>query len=81
LVPHSHYSALNNQPKTGNKTELIERCADGKLLGSIPRCPECGGGRLRFDKVTGDYKCPGYMEDVAFRSCNRKFGREEIQRD
>lgn len=45
------YTALNNQPKTGNKTELAERCADGKLLGRTPSCSECGGGKLRFNRT------------------------------
>ena len=40
----------NRQAKVGNKSELAERCADGKLLGAIPTCSACGGGRLRFDR-------------------------------
>jgi len=44
--------AKNKQSKNGTKAELAEKCADGKLLGQIPTCSACGGGRLRFDKVT-----------------------------
>lgn len=42
----------NKQTKTGTKIQLIERIADGKLLGQIPLCHSCGGGRLRFDRTT-----------------------------
>lgn len=31
---------------------MVEKCADGKLLGQIPTCTVCGGGRLRFDYHT-----------------------------
>lgn len=57
------YKALNGQPKTGNKGDLIEKCADGELLGRIPLCSACGGGKPRFDGKTGIYKCPGFMDD------------------
>ena len=30
---------------SGNKDELIYKCADGATLGRIPRCPNCFGGR------------------------------------
>jgi hypothetical protein len=35
----------NMQSMTGNKDELIAKCADGATLGQIPRCPSCFGGR------------------------------------
>ena len=41
---------LNRQSKTGKKQELAEKCADGKLLGVIPTCKTCGGGKLRFNR-------------------------------
>lgn len=65
--------ALNHQSKTGVKKELAEKCADGKLLGAIPTCKTCGGGKLRFDRSTGRYSCPGYMEDTDFIRCGAKF--------
>ncbi len=55
--------------------------ADGFALGKIPRCSSCGGGRLRFDKKTGVYSCPGYMEDEKFIHCRKKFEFEDIKRD
>lgn len=38
----------NLQSMTGNKDELIEKVADGIVLGRIPRCPKCFGGRYSF---------------------------------
>lgn len=34
---------------TGNKDELLNKIADGIVLGSIPRCPHCFGGRPKFN--------------------------------
>jgi len=47
--------------KTGTKGDLSERCADGKQLGKTPMCGNCFGGKLRFDRKTATYTCPGYM--------------------
>ncbi|EAS07069.1 poly polymerase and DNA-ligase Zn-finger region family protein (macronuclear) [Tetrahymena thermophila SB210] len=71
---------INNQPKTGTKDELVLKCADGKTLGQIPICSECGGGKLRYDIQTGIYKCPGYMDDDVFQHCGKKFTNEQIVR-
>ena len=57
------YLKLNMQSRSGNKDELVRKCADGATLGAIPRCHTCGGGFLRFDQKTGVYKCPGYRDD------------------
>jgi len=59
----------NQQRTTGNKGELAERCADGELLGALPKCNKCGGGFIRFNAETGEYKCPGYMDDDSFKFC------------
>ena len=37
----------NDQLKGGTKAVLVARCADGKLYGGLPRCPQCGGGKLK----------------------------------
>ncbi|EGR30422.1 poly polymerase family protein, putative [Ichthyophthirius multifiliis] len=71
---------INDQAKTGNKQQLIDKCADGKTLGKIPKCPICHGGKLRFDYINGNYKCPGYMEDEEFKYCNKLFSMEDIER-
>lgn len=62
----------NNQVSSGSKSDLVERCSQGKLLGALPNCPECFGGKLRFNIKTGEYKCPGFMDDTDFRSCSYK---------
>lgn len=71
---------MNNQRKGGTKIELAERCADGKILGQIPMCSACGGGKLRFSAKPGIYSCPGFMDDIDFRNCNKNFSMEEIKR-
>jgi len=71
----------NSQKVTGTKKELIERIADGKVLGSIPLCPKCGGGRPRFNSAKGTYLCPGFMEDDKFVNCNKQFIMSEIIRN
>lgn len=73
--------AANVQSRTGNKIELAEKCADGKLLGKIPMCSSCGGGKLRFNRNNGLYTCPGYMDDDEFRNCNKTFTMSEVVRD
>ncbi len=62
----------NNQKISGSKSELVERCSEGKLLGALPNCPKCFGGKLRFNLKTGEYSCPGYMEDTTMIYCNFK---------
>ena len=70
----------NDQKVSGTKEELMQRFADGKVLGKIPRCESCGGGRLRFDYKSGTYMCPGYMEDDTFVWCQKKFDISFIKR-
>jgi hypothetical protein len=43
-------------------------------------CSACGGGKLRFDRKTGIYKCPGFMDDEDFRNCNVSYTITEIIR-
>lgn len=59
----------NNQVCSGTKNVLTERCAQGKLWGALPNCPICFGGKLRFNIKTGEYLCPGYMNDTDFVFC------------
>lgn len=70
----------NDQKVTGNKGELVERVADGRVLGRIPKCSSCGGGHLRFNAKSGFYTCPGYMEDSDFVHCNKSFSVSEVAR-
>jgi hypothetical protein len=67
---------LNGQLLKGNKAEVVERAADAKVFGSLPRCPECGGGRLKVKYVTkahggqGFFTCPGFYDDDTFKFCH-----------
>ncbi|CAD8073699.1 unnamed protein product [Paramecium sonneborni] len=61
----------NLQSMTGNKDELLNKIADGIVLGSIPRCPHCFGGRPKFNQATGSYFCVGYRDDTDFKFCNK----------
>ena len=44
-------------------------------------CPSCGGGKLRFNRNSALYSCPGYMDDEDYVNCHKKFTMEEIKRD
>jgi hypothetical protein len=44
----------NMQTRSGNKDRLVEKCADGFVLGAIPKCPACFGGWPRFDYKKGN---------------------------
>lgn len=44
-------------------------------------CSSCGGGKLRFNRMTGIYTCPGYMDDDEFRNCHKNYTMSEIIRD
>ena len=71
-----------NQMKiSGTKPELIVRISDAKVLGVIPKCPACGGGRPKLDIKTKTYSCSGYLEDTVFKNCHKKFAYEEIVRE
>jgi len=67
---------FNDQISTGNKPELIARVAETMVLGGVPRCPECGGGRPKFQN--GYYYCPGFMDDTKFLNCD--WMSKEIER-
>lgn len=58
---------------SGNKDEMVQKIADGIVLGRIPRCTSCFGGRPRFDYKTGKYTCPGYRDDVDYKNCHKVF--------
>ncbi|CBZ49549.1 putative poly(ADP)-ribose polymerase domain-containing protein [Neospora caninum Liverpool] len=52
----------NNQKISGTKDDLVQRAAEGEVMGAIPKCPECSEGFLRFDHNSGVYSCPGFMD-------------------
>jgi len=77
----------NEQKISGSKHELIERIADAKLFGCFPRCPKCGGGRLRvmYDHEwshngEGQYYCRGYYDDGDYVVCRHTCTLADITR-
>ena len=64
---------LNDQSSSGNKPELVERVADGQILGKISRCIVCFGGKPRFNYQNGEYVCAGYRNDDEYVFCNKVF--------
>jgi len=77
----------NNQKVGGNKPELVARCVDGAMYGSLPRCPDCGAGRLQVRYPAGvtfghggqgTFYCPGYFDDDTFRRCS--FSSTSVER-
>ncbi|CAD8059947.1 unnamed protein product [Paramecium primaurelia] len=70
----------NDQKQTGNKGELIERIADCMIKGCLEKCPNCSGGRPKFNPIQKIFKCPGYMDDTEFRFCNKVFGPKDLKR-
>ena len=71
----------NLQSMSGNKSELVFKCADGATLGRIPRCPNCFGGRPKFDHKAGTYFCSGYRDDTDFHNCKSTFQKGDLKRD
>jgi len=63
---------MNDQIQSGKKSELINRVAEGKILGAIPRCPTCSDAFLSFNPATGIYACKGSYSDGAVKKCSFK---------
>lgn len=59
--------ARNGLPKTGKKDELVERVAECKVLGVSPICSVCTKGRLKWNRASGNYTCPGFFDEEAKR--------------
>jgi hypothetical protein len=70
----------NGQKVGGTKSELVQRISECSVLGSVPLCQECGGGKLNFDLASCMYRCPGYMDDTDFVRCNRTFDFASVHR-
>ncbi|KAL4465226.1 hypothetical protein ABPG74_001940 [Tetrahymena malaccensis] len=70
----------NGMTQNGNKAEIASRMADCQILGTLPNCTKCGGGRLRFNQQDGTYFCKGYMDDADFVNCSAKYARNEVTR-
>lgn len=70
----------NGQKMAGTKDAIVQRVAEGSILGAVPQCPSCGGGKLDFNIATGSYKCPGYFDDTDFVRCWKNFSYDEVNR-
>lgn len=70
----------NAQIIKGTKRDLVLRCADGKLLGALPHCPNCGQGHMRFDAKYRLYYCPGYLSAHGMEMCAMKIRPQDLSR-
>lgn len=61
----------NEQVTTGNKKTLQLRIADCIVNGTLPRCPKCFTGRVRY-KTAKSFYCPGAYDDDVFKRCSWK---------
>ena len=59
-----------------DKADLVERCVDRKLYGNLPRCPQCGLGRVKVRYASllghggqGAFTCPGGYDDDEYVHC------------
>ena len=59
----------NRQVKHGSRQKLLNRCAEGKLLGGLTNCPKCKKAKLKFSLKTGIYTCEGYMVGEKLKVC------------
>ena len=70
----------NGQIIKGTKKDLVFRCADGKLLGALPHCPNCGQGHMRFDPKYRFFFCPGHLSVFGIENCGMKMRPEDLVR-
>eukprot|EP00812_Abedinium_dasypus_P012152 NODE_5678_length_563_cov_230.612205.p3 GENE.NODE_5678_length_563_cov_230.612205~~NODE_5678_length_563_cov_230.612205.p3 ORF type:complete len:85 (+),score=28.35 NODE_5678_length_563_cov_230.612205:178-432(+) len=63
--------AKNKQVKKGKKDELVQRIAEGRVLGALPTCPKCTKSKVKWSRVGGIYSCPGAVDGGGnWRRCN-----------
>eukprot|EP01057_Protomagalhaensia_wolfi_P002116 Protomagalhaensia_wolfi_Nauph_80__2115@NODE_2358_length_1115_cov_101_022305_g1847_i0_p1_GENE_NODE_2358_length_1115_cov_101_022305_g1847_i0NODE_2358_length_1115_cov_101_022305_g1847_i0_p1_ORF_typecomplete_len260_score63_90zfPARP/PF00645_18/1_3e14zfPARP/PF00645_18/9_4e03PADR1/PF08063_12/5_2e03PADR1/PF08063_12/5_9e03PADR1/PF08063_12/2_2e13SAP/PF02037_27/0_00055TF_Zn_Ribbon/PF08271_12/2_5e03TF_Zn_Ribbon/PF08271_12/0_05Uteroglobin/PF01099_17/1_8e04Uteroglobin/PF01099_17/0_096SRA1/PF07304_11/0_1YjeJ/P len=67
----------NEQKTSGKKDELIERCAEGMVLGRLPICPQCDKAKVAFNRTSGEYYCPGSFDNGSFKCSFKSF---QVQR-
>ena len=71
----------NNHQKTlGGKKALVERCAEGKLLGALPVCKQCGKGYPELEPKGKGYVCKGYREHGEWFSCGSFTKMDDLDR-
>ena len=70
----------NHEKVSGNKKTLVERCAEGKLLGVLPLCRTCNRGHMHLDWKRRMYVCEGYMDHGRREVCEGAMDKDEVQR-
>lgn len=70
----------NLQKDSGVKSQLVERCALGKMLGVWPLCPLCNKGMLKATKRKTVLECSGYKENGAHVKCAHSVQTTELTR-
>jgi hypothetical protein len=68
----------NNMKIGGIKSELVNRCLDGVLRGSVPPCPVCKTGHLRY--AAGIYRCGGSFDKFAKQPVPCTYQTSDIRR-
>ena len=68
----------NDQRVSGTKGELAERLAHQVILGKVARCPNCGGGKPKFDVASANFFCTGYMDELDYIPCGSVFSHEKF---
>jgi hypothetical protein len=57
----------NDQITTGDKAKLVKRIIECVKNGNLPRCPECGLGRMKLRSY--GFSCPGGYDDDEYVFC------------
>eukprot|EP00746_Dinoflagellata_sp_MGD_P004217 gnl/MRDRNA2_/MRDRNA2_108127_c0_seq1.p1 gnl/MRDRNA2_/MRDRNA2_108127_c0~~gnl/MRDRNA2_/MRDRNA2_108127_c0_seq1.p1 ORF type:complete len:288 (-),score=68.69 gnl/MRDRNA2_/MRDRNA2_108127_c0_seq1:33-827(-) len=70
----------NKQVRGGKKSELVQRVAEGRVLGSLPNCPKCTYGRVHWSRLGGWYSCPGYYDKDIQANKRCFFRTKELKR-
>ena len=69
---------LNEQITTGTKGKVVKRILDCIENGCLPRCPQCGLGRLKV--ASHGFRCPGGYDDDEYMYCGFAANENEIER-
>lgn len=68
----------NDQRKAGNKADMIQRIAECKVYGCLPKCPKCSAVNIKLkDDNSGLYYCKGYFDDDQWTPCEYLTGEVE----
>eukprot|EP00929_Paragymnodinium_shiwhaense_P031604 TRINITY_DN17665_c0_g1_i1.p1 TRINITY_DN17665_c0_g1~~TRINITY_DN17665_c0_g1_i1.p1 ORF type:complete len:208 (-),score=40.20 TRINITY_DN17665_c0_g1_i1:170-793(-) len=69
-------------PKAGKKDELVERIAECLVLGGVPPlCSTCDTARLKYNRTTGQYACPGFFDETNKRMAKCKGAGKDAKID